>query len=192
MLYGYHYNIITYSFLSENIRKKSNYIFKNIIRLFSTWLLFTKPIGSPWLITKYILMYSTEFNKLLKKITSKSIIWKYFSMGLDTSYLEDMSKNKNNENSIFIQGKNLFYSILLFILFAPLLYMYNKITFGFTTSPSWYNILYQILFIINIYGNIYCFHSKKSFLYFNIIYFISFIIIVIILSVITYFFKNKK
>jgi len=192
MLYGYHYNIISYSFLSENIRKKSNYIFKNIIRLFSTWLLFTKPIGSPWLILKYVLMYSIDFDKLLKKITSKSIIWKYFSMGLDTSYLEDVYKNKNNENSIYTQGKNLFYSILLFVLFAPLLYMYNKITFGFTTSPSWYNLLYQILFIINIYGNIYCFHSKKSFLYFNIIYFILFILIVIILSVITYFLKNKK
>jgi hypothetical protein len=192
-LFGYHYNIITYSLFNHNTRIKSNKIFKNLLRLISTWLLLAKPIGSTWLIVKYILMSYTGFKKLLNNLTNRSVMWKYFTMGIDTSYLEDVYKDvkNNNENTILKKGLNLFYTALLFIFIFPIIYFYNSITFGFTSSPAWYNILYQIVFIINIIGNISCYYSGQSHLMFNIIFFIIFIILMIAITVITYFIQKK-
>jgi len=193
-LFGYHYNIITYSLFNHNTRIYSNKIFKNLLRLISTWLLLAKPIGSSWLIVKYMLISYTGFKKLLNKLCSRSIIWKYFTMGLDTSYLEDAYKNvkNNNENSILKKGLNLLYTSLIFIFILPVIYMYNSITFGFTSSPSWYNLLYQIVFIINIIGNINCYYTGQSHLMFNIIFIIIFIVIIILITVISYFINTKK
>jgi hypothetical protein len=99
---------------------------------------------------------------------------------------------KTNENSIIKKGLNLLYTILIFIFILPLIYMYNSITFGLTSSPAWYNLLYQFVFIINILGNIICYSSKKSNLIFNIIFIIVFIVIMILISVISYFIQSKK
>ena len=114
-------------------------------------------------------------------------------MGLDTSYLEDTYKNvkNNNDNTILKKGLNIFITILIFIFILPMIYMYNSITFGFTSSPSWYNLLYQFLFIINIIGNIYCYYAKKSHLLFNCIFIIIFIILIIILTVLLYYIQSK-
>jgi hypothetical protein len=194
VLFGYHYNIITYSLFSHNTRIYANKLFKGLIRLVSTWLLLSKPIGSTWLIVNYMLISYTGFKKLLNNLSSRSIIWKYFTMGLDTSYLEDSYKNvnNNNENSIIKKGLNTLYTILIFIFILPIIYMYNSITFGFTLSPSWYNLLYQIVFILNIVGNINCYYTKKSHLTFNIIFIIIFIVVMILISVISYFIQSKK
>jgi hypothetical protein len=193
-LFGYHYNIITYSLFNHNTRIYSNKIFKNLLRLISTWLLLAKPIGSSWLIVKYMLISYTGFKKLLNKLSSRSIIWKYFTMGLDTSYLEDAYKNvkNNNENSILKKGLNLLYTSLIFIFVLPIIYMYNSITFGFTSSPAWYNLLYQIVFIINIIGNISCYFTGQSHLMFNIIFIIIFIAVIVLITSISYFIKTKK
>ena len=193
-LFGYHYNIITYSLFSHNTRIYSNKLFKNLLRLISTWLLLAKPIGGTWLIVNYMLISYIGFKKLLNKLSSRSIIWKYFTMGLDTSYLEDAYKNlkNNNENSILKKGLNLLYTSLIFIFILPVIYMYNSITFGFTSSPSWYNLLYQIVFIINIVGNINCYYTKQSHLMFNIIFVIIFIIIMVLITTISYFIRTKN
>ena len=115
-------------------------------------------------------------------------------MGLDTSYLEDAYKNvkNNNENSILKKGLNLLYTSLIFIFILPIIYMYNSITFGFTSSPDWYNVLYQIVFIINIIGNISCYYTGQSHLMFNIIFIIVFIVTIILITSISYFIKTKK
>jgi len=193
-LFGYDYNIITYSLFSHDTRIYSNKLFKNLLRIISTWLLLAKPIGSSWLIVKYMLISYTGFKKLLNKLSSRSIIWKYFTMGLDTSYLEDAYKNvkNNNENSILKKGLNLLYTSLIFIFILPIIYMYNSITFGFTSSPAWYNLLYQIVFIINIIGNISCYYTGQSHLMFNIIFIIVFIVTIILITSISYFIKTKK
>lgn len=192
-LFGYHYNIITYSLFSDDTRMKSNKLFKSLLRMLSTWLLLAKPIGSSWLIVKYMLLSYTGFKKLLNKLSSRSIIWKYFTMGLDTSYLEDSYRNlkNNNENSILKKGLNLLYTSLIFIFVLPILTFYNSITYGFILSPAWYNILYQIAFIINIVGNISCYYTKQSHFMFNIIFIIVFIVIMIIISTISYFMQKK-
>jgi hypothetical protein len=187
-LFGYQYNIITYKLFNHNTRIASNIVFKNIVRLLSTWLLLAKPIGSTWLIVKYILLSYTGIKKLLDKLTSNSFIWKYFTIGLDTSYLDDKYKNliNNNENTILKKGLNLLYTSSLFIIILPIIYMYNSIIFGFTSSPLWYNLLYQIMFILNIIGNIICYYNKISFFMFNIIFIIIFIVIIVISTLLSY------
>ena len=109
-------------------------------------------------------MSSSEgFKKLLKNLSGTSLLWKYFSMGLDRSYFEEIYKNveNNTENSIFknpllllSKGWNLLLTILIFILLVMIFYFYNSTNFGLTSSPSWYNMIYQIIFIIIITWNL--------------------------------------
>lgn len=172
-LFGYHYNIVTYQLFNNNIRINSNLIFKNILKLFSSWLLLAKPIGSSWLLSQFI---SNDFN--IPNYDS-SVIWKYICMGLDK---ENKENKEMSENPHIIN----FTSVMLFILFIPILHLYNSTVFGFTISPLWYNILYQIAFIINILGNIWIYNNNSSYLYFNII----FVAILIIMYVISYFIKK--
>ena len=200
-LFGYHYNIVGYKLFGDKIRLKSNDCFSFILRLLSTWLLFAKPIGSPWVISKYIMSSSEGFKKLLKNLTGTSLLWKYFGMGLDRSYFEEMYKDvvNNKENSIFnnpslllSKGWNLLLTILTFILLAMVFYFYNSTNFGLTSSPSWYNMLYQILFIINITWNLSKYNDDKippnerliSLLSFNRNFLIGIIVIVILIFII--------
>jgi hypothetical protein len=191
-LFGYHYNIITYSLFNSKVKVNSNKIFKKILRLISAWLIFAKPVGSSWLIVKYILISSFRFKTLIRNM-NESFLWKYFSMGLNSSYFEDVYKGikNNNENTIIKKALNIFYSVLMFSFIAPLLYFYNSTVFGFTTSPLWYNLIYQIAFIINIIGNISCYYSKQSILWYNITFFVAFIVIIVAASLIKYYIKNK-
>jgi hypothetical protein len=177
-LFGYYYNIISYSFLNDNIKKYFNKFFTMLITIFSAWILLAKPIGSPILISKYILSsYSSLFDT--------SMLERYFCMGLDKNFL---IKKKDilsiQENSILKKGLNILYTVFIFILLAPIFYLYNSITFGFTLSPTWYNMLYQILFIINIIGNYICYQNNISYILFNIVFIIIFIIIFFIKNII--------
>jgi hypothetical protein len=195
VLFGYHYNILTYSLLSNNTRKKSNETFSFIIGLISTWLLFAKPIGSPWLLSNYISHSKNEYKNFIKKLSGKdSILWKYFTMGLDKSYFEKIYENMQNNNLISNSSKisNFFSKLFPFILFLIILNLFNSSVFGLSLSPSWYNILYQVLFIFNILGNIYTYNSNGSLITFNIYFFIIFIFAVIIISSIMYFITSYK
>ena len=195
-LYGYDYNIITYSWLGQKIRFYSNKIFIFIIRLLSAWLIFAKPIGSPLLIVRYIMTQSNGVKNLINNIKENSMLWKYFSMGLDTSYFEDVYNNIQNnkeEKNIVKKTINVVYTIisyiLIFILLCPIFFMYNSINYGLTLSPLWYNILYQIVFIANIIGNYYTYINKKSILRFNVIFLIVFIIVFVLFYLILYLFS---
>jgi hypothetical protein len=187
ILFGYDYNIITYDIFSNKVRIFFNKIFKSILRLLSTWVIFAKPIGSPWLITQYILTSGDNFSELLKNLKGKSWIWKYITMGLDSSYFEDVYKKVSAKESLLEEGLNVFYTILIFIVLAPIIYFYNSTVFGLTSSPAWYNILYQAVFIINILGNLNCYLTGGSNLLFNIKFIIAYILIVIFMSFIIYF-----
>jgi hypothetical protein len=111
-------------------------------------------------------------------------------MGLDTSYFEDTYKivKNNNENSILSKGLNLLYTILLTFVMMPILSTYNTVNFGYTLNPYWYNLLFQFIIYINIIGNIITFFNKKSFLKYNLIFIGTLILIIIIISLIIYFF----
>ena len=190
ILFGYHYNILTYSLLSNNIKKKSNESFSFLIGLISTWILFAKPIGSPWLLSNYISHPKTEYKKFIKKLSGKdSIIWKYFTMGLDKSYFEKIYENMENniETSTGSKIMNFFNKFFPFIFLLMILNLFNSTAFGLSLSPSWYNILYQVLFIANIIGNIKTYRSNGSLITFNIYFFIIFILIIIFTTLIIHF-----
>ena len=194
ILFGYHYNIITYGLFSSNMRIKSNKIFGFFLRLISSWLLFTKIIGTPWLISKYILESNGNFLRILNSLNGNfHILWKYFMTGLDFSYFEELYKNIDtyNKNNFLTKTTHFSYSFILFIFLLPLFFFYNSTVFGFSSSPSWYNLLYQFVFILNIFGNLYTYVNNDSNLLFNIKFWIAFIIIIIITSIIVYFFKKK-
>jgi hypothetical protein len=194
ILFGYDYNIMTYSWLSQNIRLKSNDIFSFIIGLISVWILFAKPIGSPLLFAKYIINNKFEFKEFIENLTENSFIWKYFSMGLDKSSLEETLKKlaENKKETIIEDIWKYIKSGLLFLFLFPLFYFYNSVNFGMSLSPSWYNILYQIIFILNILGNYYCYYNNGSYLLYNIKFLITFIIIFIIISIIRVVINNIK
>ncbi len=188
MLFGYDYNIMTFSWFSKNIRLYSNQIFAFILKLISAWLIFAKPIGSPLLIVKYIMTQDNGVKNLINNMSGGSKIWKYFSMGLDSSYFEDIYKNMNNnkEETIIEKGTNILYSVLIFLLLIPIFMFYNNANFGLLFTPSWYNIIYQIIFISNIFGNIYTKSNNGSLLLFNVKFLIGFIILMLIVVFILY------
>jgi hypothetical protein len=199
IFYGYDYNIITYSLFGKNkvskyIKLYSNKIFAYILRLFSSWLILAKPIGSPLLIVRYIMTQTNGVKNLINNISENSIIWKYFSMGLDSSYFEEVYKEiKNNkEESILTKGLNIIYTALIFILLFPIFYMYNSVNFGLTLSPSWYNLLYQFVFILNIIGNYYTYNTEGSILLFNVKFLIAFIVIFLLIYIVSYAISTIK
>ena len=195
ILFGYHYNILTYSLLSNNVRKKSNEIFSSLIGLISTWILVAKPIGSPWLLANYISHAKTEYKKFIKKLSGRdSIIWKYFTMGLDKSYFEKIYENMDNNIDTSLGSKimNFLNKLFPFIFLLIILNLFNSSVFGLSLSPSWYNILYQVLFIANIIGNINTYKSNGSLITFNIYFYIAFILIIIFITTIIHFITSYK
>ena len=194
ILFGYHYNIISYSwFNNDNVKSYSNNMFKNIIKLLSMWILFAKPIASPLLLGNIILNSKSNFKTLIKNLTSDNVFWRYLTMGLDTSYYEEYGKiAKNNATNIISKIKQYIYIIIFFIIFSPILYLYNSISFGLTSTPSWYNLLYQLVFIINIIGNINMYNLGGSLIAFNIYFLVGFILLIIFLSIISYFISKHK
>jgi hypothetical protein len=188
-LFSYYNYVIGYNIVPNNLKIIANNIFKQIIKFFSIWLLLGKPFGSSWLIVKYLLIPTYGIQKFLRLFCKDDILWKYFSMGLNNEYFKNIYENyKIENNSIGQKSLNIFITILLLLLVLPILYIYNTSVFSFTNSPSWYSIIYILLFIINIYGNIIIKFYKKSnswFIYFNII----FILLYIILTILIYIYK---
>ena len=188
ILFGYDYNIITYKWLSDNIRLKSNEYFKKFIQLLSTWILFSKPVGSPWIVSNFILSNKRNFKKFIKKLSSDTIFNKYFTMGIDTSYYRDVYNSiiNNEESNTISKITHLLYLFLTFIFICPLFYFYNSVVFGLTSSPAFYNLIYQFVFILNILGNIYVNGTDGSLIMYNIYFFVGFIIVMILISILYY------
>jgi hypothetical protein len=156
--------------------------------------------------------YQESIQNFKKIMGSKSFIWKYFLMGLDTSNikLEEFKKDSSDEQdsspNIFKLIKNFGMTFGLSIITIPLLIYYNTTVFGFQSTPSWMNLVIQIVIIINILYNHFIITKsikaeenvdksipktagqkfldffRLSYRNFNIIYFV--IIIIIILCVI--------
>jgi hypothetical protein len=191
-LYGYDDNIITYELFNDNVKKSSNIIFKYLLRLISCWLLFSKPIGSSWLLSKYMLIPKYGFKSIFKNISDDSFLWKYFSMGLDTSYLKDIYKKIGSVNTLPITTRivDIILSVLVFIIVFGILQFYNSTNFGFNLSPSWYNLIFQFIFFMNIVGNIICYSKKKSNIWYNII-FLTVIIVFVVIAIILMIFLKK-
>jgi len=191
-LFGYHYNIITFNKLPGIVKVYANNMFKRLLGLFSTWMLFAKPIGSSWIFAKYILASNVGFKGLLKSLVGTSTIMKYFSAGLDIGYLEEVYKEVGNNSerpSYLSQVMDYIYTVLIFIFLVIIFGAYNSTNFGMIHTPSWYNIIYQFIFIANIIGNIMTYANGGGLLTYNMTFLLIIIIIIIIIVLFVYFRK---
>jgi len=185
ILYGYEDNIISYSFINEKVKKIGNNIFKYLISYISCFLIFAKPIGSSWLLSKYLLISKYGVNDIIEYMNNDFFIIKYFNLGIDTLYFKDIYEkmNKINNGSSITIVKTIIEYIVTFIVFIftfSILYLYNNANFAYLFSPSWYNTIYQFIFISNIILNIVCHNNKGSYIKYNgIFYGIIFLIVFI-------------
>jgi hypothetical protein len=211
-LFGYNYNIITYKYISNNIREKSNKIFQIIISLLSTWILFGKSIASPF----FLLKVSNNIDNYKYIIEgNNNTLWKIISMGLNLSYFDNVNiKNIKEDNtniyySFSFSGLvsilshfniNILYKTINYILYFYLLSFYNSSVFGLVFNPLYYNIISMIIIIILIFINIKRIKEGNTLFpfdyinkFFKIICIIS--IILIIIGLIIHFYNknnNKK
>ena len=81
-------------------------------------------------------------------------------------------------------------SIIIFIILFVLLQYYNSCSFAYSLSPSWYNLIFQIVFFINIIGNIVVYEKKKSNIWYNIIFFGIVLFLAIIITILVLFIKK--
>ena len=200
-LYGYDYNIVTYNIFNRKTRLYFNNIFKNIMKYFSIWLTFGKPITSGWLLATFIKFPGVS--KFVSYFNSKnyySYFWKYMTMGYDYSYMTDMDNqiNKNNNNIIGIIGNTISKILLYIFICSPILNLYNNTFFGLTFSPLYYNFIIQILFILNLTLNFSAtslgYNTRSEIITLNILFFLGIIvvsIIVFIVYLIINYFRKK-
>ena len=165
-LFGYNYNIITYNYISNNVREKSNKIFQFVISLISTWILFGKTIASPFFLSK-VSDNINDYKNIIQD--NNNTLWKIISMGLNLSYFDNVNiKNIKEDNTninysysfsglvsiLSFFNINILYKILNFILYFYLLSFYNSSVFGMVLNPLFYNIITMIFIIILIFINI--------------------------------------
>ena len=186
-LYGFNYNIWTYPIFNYDTVKSSNAWFNWLIRLLSCYILFGRPLTSPWMFVTLLVLTSDNFPFFVKDMASGSGWMKYLGMGLDSQYFENEFNGLEKNNTIFNKSTRIIIKILLYIIVAlPFLQFYNNVFFGMTFNPLYYNVIYQIIFIVHI---LFCFIKEPFGLHimvFNIIYFI---IALIAISLIFYMSK---
>jgi hypothetical protein len=192
ILYGYEDNIISYSFVSDKIKKVGNNIFKYLIGFISCFFIFTKPIGSSWIFAKYLLIPKYGFKDIIEHMNSNFFIEKYFNLGFDTAYFKDlyekMNKINNSTGELTIVKTIIEYLVtgFVFIFTFGIIYLYNTCNFAYGFSPVWYNTIYQFIFMINIILNIVCHQNKGSYAKYNGIFFG--ILFLILIGVVIYSF----
>lgn len=212
ILFGYNYNIITYNYISNNVREKANKIFQFIISLLSTWILFGKSIASPFFVSK-VSNNIDNYKNIIEG--NNNTLWKIISMGLNLSYFDNINvqniKEKNdkfNEDSFYgafigssflsifsLKSFILFY-MFMYILYYNLLSYYNSIVYGMVLYPLYKNIVMMIFIIILIFININRIKNGKELFPFNIIkkyikYLFFILLFISIISVIVYYINNK-
>jgi len=191
VMYGYHYNLMTYNIYSDETRMKWNGYFKVLLSFLSIFLFISKALGTPWVISNYIMSSNDKdnINTLLKKYSFDGpVLWKFMTMGIDTTKFEDLKIDEPPKKTYF----ELFYKygciILLFLFIViPILQLFMSSSFYLGLSPIWLNFLYQLLFLGGIFGNQAITYNKGSYLIFNIIYFVCVLLILIAITLIMYF-----
>ncbi len=134
----------------------STKVLQILIGLLSTWLIVAKFLGSGWFLSKYIMSYFGSFANVLETYKRNWIPWKLSTLGIDTLVFDNYLKNSeidltNNGNSV-MQWVGQF---LLWIFVAiPFLTTLTQAIFGYSFSPKYINIIWGLLVIVNMFGNI--------------------------------------
>ena len=185
ILYGYNYNLYTFKYFNRNIRLASNKVFNFIVRLISVYILFARPITSPWLLATFLLIPSIQFDNYFKYFSENNIFMKYLGLGMDSEYFvsNDFDNNKNNPSFDW----NLIYKIIIYIPLTLFLQYYNNVFYGLTFTPNYLNIISQGIFIFNLFLLMNNFTGFDD-ITLNIIYWMTILLILIII----YFVKIKK
>ncbi len=152
---SYNNNVIFHE-TQDQTANLSSKVLQIIIGLLSTWLIIAKFLGSGWFLSKYILSYFGSFANVLETYKRNWLPWKFSTLGIDTLVFDNYLKNPeidltNCGNSI-LQWVSQF---LLWIFVAiPFLTTLTQAVFGFSFSPKYINIIWGLLIIINMFGNI--------------------------------------
>ena len=163
-LYGFDFNIMTFNIFTRKVRLFFNKAFQYILRYLSLWFVFGKPLSSGWILANYLFINEIGIGKFIQYFSSNNSIWKFITMGFDYKYLRDEYKKLGDvqNNSILMKTGKFVIKVLLYIFVAfPFLNWYNNAFFGLSLSPSYYNLITQGIFFLNIIGNIY-FWKKYS------------------------------
>ena len=186
--YGYNYNLWTFKYFDAKYRESSNQYFIYLMRIISVYILFARPITSAWMFSIFTLIPKIEFKNYFKYFNEDSMIMKYLSMGMDDEYFKDEYTKEVNNNTTENVSYKLLYKFLVYIFVAsPFLQFYNNTLYGMTFTPNYVNIIYILVFIINLIGNFNCESFGLEPVSFNIVFWIIFFIITIVL----YFIKKK-
>ena len=184
--YGYNYNLWTFKYFNNEIRLNANKWFYSLLRIISVYILFARPITSPWMLSILVLLPYVRFEKYVKYFNEDNFIMKYLSMGIDTEYFIDSYENDINNNTISKKGFNTLFKGLLYILICtPFLQFFNNVLYGQTFNPLYMNLFWQGILVINLIGNLVI--DSKNTMGWNILYWF----LVFLISIIIYFVKKK-
>ncbi len=130
-------------------------ILTNLLGLLSTWLIIAKLLGSSWFLSKYIGSYFGSFSNILEAYKRDWTVWRLASLGVDRlvfeNYLSKTNFDFSNSGNTIMKWIT---QILLFIFVClPFLTTITQAIFGYTFSPKYINIIWSILVIGNMIGN---------------------------------------
>ncbi len=157
-------------------------ILKGIFSILSPWILFSKMVGSGWVLSKYIMGYwSGNMSELLSATQRDWMIWKYASMGLDSF------KMKSDKNLPWIPelkwGKIGLEIVIMLFVGMPILATLGNTICGFSFSPKYINNFWAILLIGLMIGNATLYAQGEKLTKFNMIYVISALVIMATITI---------
>lgn len=174
---------------TQNIRKSFlTYLFSFI----SPWLLWNKTLGSGWLLSNLIKVYfGGKWEEWFEMVKRNYFIWKYSSMGIDSTVYEEMDISSIFELNENISWVSVIIKVLItFFVSVPILTSIQNIIYGYQMSPKYMNMIWISIFILNIVGNLYIKSQNESATTFNISYFV--IVIAIMLGVTFWMWNQNK
>jgi hypothetical protein len=173
--------------LGENIQSKNaGYVWmKRGLSMLSVWILWNKILGSAWVLSRYGMSYFGGFEKVLEYYRRDWLIWRYSTMGVDRAIFENM-QIKEVDTSWWDDMKSF---LLMIFGTLPFLTTLNNMIFGFQFSPKYWNYIWGILVIVNMYMNMKMYGEGQPLTQMNIIYVV---ISIIIMTVITVIMLNRK
>ena len=173
----------------DSLFSNTQWIWKILLCLLSPFILFSKMLGSSWLISNYTTGYFRGMNHIIDLFKGDSFIWRYSTVGVDRIQIEkDLSQiQTTSSSSIFSKVV----AVLCMFIFVPFIMMMNNIIYGLSFSPKYINMIWIGLLIGNIIGNIMLNKDGSSLSTFNIGYIIVSILILLAISI-TMIMKNKK
>jgi len=179
--YEYDENII-----GENVKMQGGSSWMKFgLTILSVWILFNKILGSAWMLSRYGMSYFGGFAKVLEYYRRDWLIWRYSTMGVDRTIYENMDIKEVN-TSWWDDIKSF---LLMIFGTLPFLTTINNMVFGFQFSPKYWNYIWGILVMVNMYMNIKMYGEGQPLTQMNIIFVV---ISIIIMTVLTVIMLNRK